>query len=142
MSARLKVLILGGYGTFGGRLAHLLADEPRVTLIIAGRSVAKAAAFCGSLRAPRAEFMPLAFDRDGDVERQLRESAPDMVVDASGPFQIYRDSYRVVQACLALGVHYLDLADGSEFVKGIAQFDGETRRATLSSCRVSAASRF
>ena len=25
--AALKVLILGGYGAFGGRLAHLLADE-------------------------------------------------------------------------------------------------------------------
>ena len=46
----LKVLILGGYGTFGGRLAQLLADEERLTLIVAGRSLAKAQAFCTSLR--------------------------------------------------------------------------------------------
>ncbi|MBP1859625.1 uncharacterized protein YbjT (DUF2867 family) [Rhizobium herbae] len=33
MSAeRLRILILGGYGTFGGRLARLLADEPRLLL--------------------------------------------------------------------------------------------------------------
>jgi hypothetical protein len=36
-----------------------------------------------------------------------------------------------VQACLTLGIHYLDLADGSEFVKGIAQFDGEARARNL-----------
>ena len=70
MTERLKVLILGGYGTFGGRLAQLLADESRLTLIIAGRSRARAEAFCGQLRSPRAEIVPLAFDREGDVERQ------------------------------------------------------------------------
>ncbi len=118
----LKVLILGGYGTFGGRLAQLLADEDRLTLIIAGRSLAKAQAFCASLRSA-ATYLPAAFDRDGDVERQLRELAPDVVVDASGPFQSYgADPYRVVRAALALGIHYLDLADGSDFVRGIAQF--------------------
>ena len=37
------------------------------------------------------------------------------------------DPYRVVRAALALGIHYLDLADGSDFVKGIAKFDDEAR---------------
>jgi hypothetical protein len=123
----LKVLILGGYGTFGGRLAQLLADEDRLTLIIAGRSLAKAQAFCASHRSA-ASMMPTAFDRDGDVERQLRELAPDIVVDVTGPFQSYgADPYRVVRAALALGVHYLDLADGSDFVEGIVQFDAQAR---------------
>jgi NAD(P)-dependent dehydrogenase (short-subunit alcohol dehydrogenase family) len=45
----LKILILGGYGTFGGRLAQLLADEARLTVVIAGRSRAKAEAFCAGL---------------------------------------------------------------------------------------------
>ena len=57
----------------------------------------------------------------------MRNAAPDIVVDASGPFQIYGDAYRMVRACLALGVGYLDLADGSEFVKGIAAFDAEAK---------------
>ncbi len=123
----LKVLILGGYGTFGGRLAQLLADEARLTLIIAGRSLAKAQTFCAGLRSV-ATSMPAAFDRDGDVERQLREFAPDVVVDASGPFQSYgADPYRVVRAALALGIHYLDLADSSDFVRGIARFDATAR---------------
>ncbi len=118
-----RVLILGGYGTFGGRLAQLLADEPRLTLIIAGRARGKAEAFCTRLAAA-ARLEPLAFDRNGDVEAALAAAKPDVVVDASGPFQNYAgDPYRLVRACLALGIDYLDLADGSDFVAGIAQFD-------------------
>lgn len=40
----MKILILGGYGTFGGRLAELLAPDTRLTLLIAGRSLIKARA--------------------------------------------------------------------------------------------------
>jgi len=126
----LKILILGGYGTFGGRLAQLLADEPRVTLVIAGRSEAKARAFCTDIDAS-AQLLVAAFDRDGDVDKQLAALAPDIVVDASGPFQVYSDPYKVVRACLALGINYLDLADGSDFVDGIAQFDAEAKARNL-----------
>jgi hypothetical protein len=120
------ILILGGYGTFGGRLAQLLADDPRCMLVIAGRSLAKAEEFCKS-RNLAAKARPLAFDREGQIERQLREIRPDVVVDASGPFQSYADPYRVVRACLTLGINYLDLADGSDFVKGISQFDAQAK---------------
>jgi len=34
----LTILIVGGYGTFGGRLAQLLAEQAELTLIIAGRA--------------------------------------------------------------------------------------------------------
>jgi len=123
----MKVLILGGYGTFGGRLARLLADEPQLTLIIAGRSATKAAEFCNMLGAD-ACATPLGFDRDRDLPPQVRAAAPDIVVDASGPFQAYgAEPYRVVAACLALGIDYLDLADGADFVAGIAQFDAAAR---------------
>lgn len=130
-SARLKVLILGGYGTFGGRLAQLLADEDRLTLVIAGRSKARAEEFCVRISA-KAEFTATVFDRDGDVEAQLALLKPDIVVDASGPFQAYGDDpYRVVRAATAQGIHYLDLADGSEFVRGIAQFNAAARERGL-----------
>ena len=123
----LKILILGGYGTFGGRLAHLLADEERLTLLIAGRSKDKAVEFCNS-QVFRAQTVALAFDRDHDVERQIRVLQPNLVVDATGPFQLYGDNpYRVVNACLACQVNYVDLADGSDFVKGIVQFDAQAK---------------
>lgn len=123
----MKILILGGYGTFGGRLAALLAGEARFALMIAGRSRAKAAAFCATLGA-RAEARPLVFDRAGDVEAQLRAAAPDVVVDASGPFQAYgANPYGVVEACIALGIDYLDLADGADFVAGITRLAAVAR---------------
>jgi hypothetical protein len=127
MSQRRRVLIVGGYGTFGGRLAMLLADEPRLCLIIAGRSHDKASAFCAALP-PGAERIAAAFDRDGELHRQLGALLPDMVVDATGPFQAYGDDpYRLVRACVELGIDYLDLADGSDFVMGIRQFDAAAR---------------
>ena len=123
-----KVLILGGYGTFGGRLAELLCDEPALKLVIAGRSEARASAFCESLPAGAAREAQ-AVDRDADLERRMSQIAPDIVVDASGPFQSYGDDpYRVVKAALAVGAHYLDFADGSDFVRGISRFDEIARQ--------------
>ena len=123
----MKILILGGYGTFGGRLAYLLAADERLTLVIAGRSVQRADALCKQLP-PGAQRFPLLFDRDGNVDDQVRDTHPDLVVDATGPFQSYgEEPYRLVKACIANAVHYMDLADGSDFVKNISQFDEQAK---------------
>jgi len=123
----MRILILGGYGTFGGRLAQLLSDEALLTLVIAGRSRAKAEAFCAALGGA-ASAVPTEFDRERDIEPQLRAIKPDLVVDASGPFQGYgTNPYRVVEAAITLGMHYLDLSDGASFVRGIACFDVAAR---------------
>jgi hypothetical protein len=122
-----KILILGGYGTFGRRLAQLLTDDSQLTLVIAGRSLAKAQRLCAELRS-LGTVMPAELDREREIEPQLRAIAPDLVVDASGPFQAYGDNpYRVVEAAIALGIHYLDLSDGADFVRGIARFDEAAR---------------
>ena len=123
-----KILILGGYGTFGGRLARLLAEDPGLTLMIAGRSRDKAAAFIARLGGED-RMSAVALDRDGNFAARLAELAPDLVVDASGPFQAYgADPYRIVEACIAAGVNYVDLADSSEFVAGIGRSDQAARR--------------
>lgn len=123
----MKILILGGYGTFGGRLAYLLSSDERLTLLIAGRSKQKADAFCKQLPTG-AQKIPLFFDRNGDVEAQIRDTNPRLVVDATGPFQSYgEDPYRVVKACIANAVDYMDLADGSGFVKNISQFNAQAK---------------
>ncbi|NEX93294.1 DUF4166 domain-containing protein [Caulobacter sp. 17J65-9] len=125
----MRVVILGGYGVFGGRLALLLADEPRLTLVLAGRSTAKADAFAATLP-PGARIETARVDRDGDVEAQLAALKPDVVIDATGPFQTYGERpYRVIEAALAVGAHYLDLADGAEFVDGVFAYDAAARQA-------------
>src|SRR4051812_28859752 len=116
MSERVTVLVVGGYGTFGGRVVELLQDEPRLTLHVAGRSLARATAYCEALGTAKARLVPTSFDRDGNLSAQIAASRPDIVVDASGPFQAYgAGQYRLVEACIAARVNYLDLADGSEF---------------------------
>ena len=127
MASVQKILILGGYGTFGRRLAQLLTDDSQLTLVIAGRSLAKAQRLCAELRS-LGTVMPAELDRAREIEPQLRAIAPDLIVDASGPFQAYGDNpYRVVEAAIALGIHYLDLSDGADFVRGIARFDEAAR---------------
>src|SRR3546814_15183403 len=77
----MKILILGGYGVFGGRLAELLADLSGLELLICGRDLARAEAFCARFRGkPRA--VPFALDRR-DIADALPRFAPALAVDAS-----------------------------------------------------------
>jgi short subunit dehydrogenase-like uncharacterized protein len=124
-----RVLIVGGYGIFGGRLVELLKDEPGLALIVAGRSPERAKAFCARQRAA-ATLEPAVFDRNGDLAHHLATVRPDLLVDASGPYRAYgQDRYRVIEACIAAGVSYLDLADGADFVDGVRSLDAAARTA-------------
>jgi hypothetical protein len=55
----------------------------------------------------------------------LMERAPHIVINTIGPFQTA--DYRVAEACIAAGAHYIDLSDSHEFVAGIAQLDAAAR---------------
>lgn len=128
----MNILVVGGYGIFGGRIVELLENEPRLTLYVAGRSLAKAEAFCRNRRHAVAHLAPTQFDRNGDLDAQLASLRPDIVVDASGPFQAYGEGrYRLIEACIGNGVNYLDLADGSDFVAGVSGFDVAAKVAGL-----------
>lgn len=126
----MKILIVGGYGTFGGRIVELLESEPALMLIVAGRSLSSAKAFCAGRGKTAANLAAARFDRDGDLATQITMFGPDVIIDASGPFQAYgAGAYKLVEACIALGVHYLDLADGSSFVEGVGVYDSPAREA-------------
>ena len=128
----MTVLILGGYGVFGGRLARMLIEDG-ADVVVAGRSLAKAKTF-------RSEWGGTtdAFDArdETSLAAALATHAPEVVVDASGPFQAYGDDpYRVARAVLSSGAHYLDLSDDAAFTKGISALDPlakERGRAALS----------
>lgn len=119
----MNVLIIGGYGTFGYGIADLLSNEAGLTLTIAGRNFEKAQAACETLSGP-ARFIPLKLDRNGDLAAQI-ETAPDVIIDASGPFQNYGDDKadNVIQYALFQGCHYLDICDDLGFVDHIRSFD-------------------
>jgi hypothetical protein len=120
-----RILVLGGYGVFGGRLARRLVAAGGIDVIVAGRSLPKAQAFC-TLHGGT----PAALDRDGDLAEALLRLRPCIVVDAAGPFQAYAgDVYRVARAATAAGAHYIDLADDAEFVSGITAVDADAKSA-------------
>ncbi len=130
MTPEWRILIVGGYGTFGGRLVELLEDEARLTLLIAGRSLEQASAYCARRSLAAASLVPTAFDRVNSDAKVLAALRATVVVDASGPFQAYGDQrYNLIERCIECGVNYLDLADGSDFVSGVAKFDEAARAA-------------
>lgn len=124
----MRILILGGYGVFGGRLAVLLGDLPQLTLLIAGRDGGKARDFCARFRGV-ATVLPIELDRR-DLAISFPELSVDLVVDASGPFQAYGEQrYSVIEACLAARVNYFDFADAADFVFAVSRFDERAKAA-------------
>lgn len=121
-----RVLIIGGYGNFGGYIARALASDPNISLLIGGRSQDKADAFARELRAIN-PAQGCRIDIDRDVEHRLTEIGPDLVIHTTGPFQ--SQDHRVARAAIAAGAHYLDLADAREFVAAIGELDADARRA-------------
>lgn len=119
------VLIVGGTGVFGSRLAMALLKEPGLEVIVAGRDLGAAEAFC-----QRHGGRAVRLDRTApDLSRQVASLGPGIVIDAAGPFQGYGPApYALAEAALACGVHYLDLSDDAEFTLGIAALDEAARR--------------
>lgn len=118
-----KVLILGGYGNFGKRIALALAKK-NISIVVAGRNKEKSEALAATLPTRHAEAV--AFDITKELSFQLKELRPDVVVNASGPFQT--SNYDAARACIEHGVHYIDLADGRDFVNGIITLDAGARQ--------------
>lgn len=117
----MKVLIVGGYGVFGQRLARLLVrDGHRVW--VAGRDLAAARRLAAEIGCKA-----LWFDRSGDLAAM---AGFEVVVDAAGPFHAYgADPYRLARAALGAGVHYLDFSDNAEFCTGIVALDAAAKAA-------------
>src|SRR5262245_59474960 len=107
-----RVLIIGGYGNFGGYIARSLAGDAEIRLLVGGRSVARAKAFINSIQ-PVHPAEAHAIDINGDLPRSLARIAPDVVIHTSGPFQT--QDHRVARTCIGQGCHYLDLADARDF---------------------------
>ena len=115
MSAR-HVVILGGYGTFGRLISERLAALTDARVTLAGRRPEGAASFAESLGA--------GFRRcDARDAASLRSAVQDawLVVNASGPFRA--GDYSIPQACIDAGSHYIDLADGRDYVAEITRLD-------------------
>lgn len=127
------ILILGGYGAFGHRIARRLAGRPGIEVIIAGRNQHQATTLARTLcstiddaqqGAPR--VVPAHLDAESLTPSALQALGARVLINTVGPFQ-GRD-YRVAEAAMSAGMHYIDLADARSFVTGVTGLDAEARR--------------
>ncbi|GGY85243.1 saccharopine dehydrogenase [Cellvibrio zantedeschiae] len=126
------ILVLGGYGNFGKRISESLAKHADVCLLVAGRNLEKANDLCKKLRAENyaADLKPVALDIFSEnFAQELKNLSPFLVIHTSGPFQ--GQDYRVPQACIDAGAHYIDLADDRRFVCDITKLDVQARSKNL-----------
>jgi hypothetical protein len=112
-----RTLLLGATGHFGSIIARRLRGISGIELIVAARNAERVSAIASDLGVAHA-----VLDRDDPAfASKLRDLAPALVIATAGPFQ--SQDFRVAQACIAAGTHYVDIADGREFVCGIRALD-------------------
>ena len=116
-----RILVIGGYGNFGSYISRSLVNQENIHLIIAGRSLGKAQYLAEEIGCEAA-----VIDIHHDLESRLRVIKPDIVIHTSGPFQT--QGYDVAEACIKCSAHYIDLADGREFVSGIDCLDKKAKQ--------------
>jgi hypothetical protein len=123
-----RVAIVGGYGVFGSRVAHLLSGDASLQLILAGRDAEQVASAAARLRRTAlADVKGARLDASAAAAQDLGRLAPYIVINASGPFQT--GTYALAEACIAAGCHYIDLADARGYVAGISALDESARQA-------------
>jgi hypothetical protein len=110
-ACRRSVLILGAFGAFGRLITNALAQTTDLPIVAAGRRLPEAQEFRPGIR-------QLAIDSRSLSAAVLKELDPAVLIDTVGPFQT-RDR-KLAGLCIDLGIHYVDLADGREFVQNVA----------------------
>lgn len=115
-----KVLILGGYGTFGRHVSEALAGHSDAEVVIAGRSAAKGRALAESLAAG---FVLCDASDAASLKAAVRGVW--LVINAAGPFQA--QEYTIPEICIEAGCHYIDLADARDYVANTDRLDEAAR---------------
>ena len=123
------MLIVGAAGVFGSRLARLLAQRQAFRVTLAGRTAGKLTPLQHELRSidPDGQFAVVTLDRDSVSAADLGAIGCCLVVDCSGPFQAMGTN--LIEAAIAAGYHYVDLADSRAFIAEIGAFDARARAA-------------
>lgn len=122
------MLLVGATGAFGERLAEGLIRSG-ISVIAVARDSARLEQLARRLGV-RCTVQAMDLNKiDSAFLTALRVARPGLfaVADASGPFQ--ESDYRLPREAIGAGLHYVDLADGRAFVRGIADLDREASAA-------------
>jgi len=126
---RTRIVIIGATGHFGGRICRRILGEPNTELVITSRNLDRAQPLSTELVQMHADatVSAAALDQTSPTfAADLAALQPNIVIHTAGPYQ--GQSYNVAEACLACGSHYIDLADGREFVERFDALHEEARR--------------
>ena len=144
-----RILIIGGTGVFGKRLARHLATFEGIELHISSRDVAKATQFADILKSSNPQLVAdgIGLDHRKNLVHQLEAIKPFAVIDCSGPFQTA--NYDAARAIIGSGAHLIDLADARDYLAGftsalkdiaqdhgVSALTGASSTPTLSACVV------
>src|SRR5690349_20940135 len=99
-----SVLVLGGYGFFGARIAAGLAAQPGLRLLVGGRDPARAAAQAAQLGLS-CEHALVLDAHDPALPSILRGAGVDTLIHTAGPFQ--EQDYDVAAAAIVAGCNYV-----------------------------------
>jgi hypothetical protein len=112
-----RVIIFGGYGTFGSQVARALAAW-RTPLTIAGRELSAAEAFARRLGGD-------CKARTGDVTRldscRAALEGHTVAVNCTGPFHNLNTA--LLEGCLQAGCHYTDISDDRGYSALVRSFE-------------------
>lgn len=108
----MQVLILGGSGRIGSKVATDLLAHTSVAITIAGRNLTTGAKLSHQL-GERVEFVVTDLSDRTRLEEAI--SRADLVIHCAGPF-LYRDT-SVLKTCIEQGVNYLDVSDHPSFTR-------------------------
>lgn len=122
--AAYRIVVLGGYGQFGARIARWLAREEGCHVIVAGRRLGQAERLVADIArtGAAAGLSALHLDAEAaDFGSQLASLRANLLIHTAGPFN--DPGYAVARACIEAGVNYIDLADDRAFVLGIGALE-------------------
>lgn len=105
-------IVLLGCGFHGRGIAYQLAREPGVELKVLDRNEALAAEVGRKAGVPSATV-----DVNDATGLAAALAGADAVVNAVGPY--HRSALRVIEAALAAGIHYIDMADDHEVAEAV-----------------------
>jgi saccharopine dehydrogenase-like NADP-dependent oxidoreductase len=110
------VLVIGGYGFFGERICASLCKVTDIHLLIGGRNPESARRLAQALGLENHQGVAIDV-QNPSLSQVLSDLSVGTVIHTAGPFQ--GQEYGVARAAIAAGCHYVDLADGRDFVSRI-----------------------
>ena len=112
------VLVIGGSGFFGQRICKALSHDSSIRVLIGGRDRQRATRTANAIGLDEQHVVRVD---TGDRQLAHQLAGVNTVIHTAGPFQ--GQDYTVARAAIDAGCHYIDLADGRQFVAGIQSLD-------------------